>query len=574
MQSTQPQDNAIFDLGRENRDDVTPFSQQRVVLTKQAYIELTWKANYWQAQHARSVEREAALTAKVASLEATIRDLTQRLYGTKSEKSAGPDKTNKTKPSSPRPRGQQPGSKGHGRSDRSALLVMPEVHDLSPAQACCPACGEAFAPFPGTEDSTIIEVQVQAHLRRIQRRRYQKTCGCPQVPGLVTAPPVPRVIPKSPLGVSVWTTVLLDKYLYGRPTYRLCEQLTHHGIPLSQGSLTDGLQKIAVLFEPVMTTLYERQMREKLFHGDETRWAVFEEVDGKTGHRWYLWVIQSPSVVLYRMAPGRGADVPKAHFAKLQKDLVEVVLVCDRYSAYKCLAKDSDALILAYCWAHVRRDFLKAARSWPELEGWMFVWVDDIRELYRLNAARLEAWDETLPLEQQPLAFTERHQALETKLSQIQAGYEAQLQEPTRHLAKHKVLSSLHNHWEGLTVFLGRPEVAMDNNTAERTLRNPVVGRKNYYGSGSVWSAHLAARMFSVLQTVLLWGLNPHHWLSAFLQACADNGGTCPPDLSAFLPWQMTLERRAELARPVPMTWPPCTSSCQEQGESASVDTS
>jgi transposase len=574
MQSTQPQDNAIFDLGRENRDDATPFSQQRVVLTKQAYIELTWKANYWQAQHARSVEREAALTAKVASLEATIRDLTQRLYGTKSEKSAGPDETNKTKPSSPRPRGQQPGSKGHGRSDRSALLVVPEVHDLSPAQACCPACGEAFARFPGTEDSTIIEVQVQAHLRRIQRRRYQKTCGGPQVPGLVTAPPVPRVIPKSPLGVSVWTTVLLDKYLYGRPTYRLCEQLKHHGVPLSQGSLTDGLQKIAVLFEPVMTTLYERQMREKLFHGDETRWAVFEDVDGKTGHRWYLWVMQSASVVLYRMAPGRGADVPKAHFAKLQKDLVEVVLVCDRYSAYKCLAKDSDDLILAYCWAHVRRDFLKAARSWPELEGWMVVWVDDIRELYRLNATRLEAWDETLPLEQQPLAFTERHQALETKLSQIQAGYEAQLQEPTLHLAKHKVLSSLHNHWEGLTVFVGRPEVAMDNNTAERTLRNPVVGRKNSYGSGSVWSAHLAARRFSVLQTVLLWGLNPHHWLSAFLQACADNGGTCPPDLSAFLPWQMTLERRAELARPVPMTWPLCTSSGQEQGEPASVDTS
>ena len=57
----------------------------------------------------------------------------------------------------------------------------------------------------------------------------------------------------------------------------------------------------------------------------------------------------------------------------------------------------------------------------------------------------------------------------------------------------------------------------MDNNTAERILRNPVVGRKNYYGSGSVWSAHLAARMFSVMQTVLLWGLNPHHWLQRLL---------------------------------------------------------
>ena len=67
-----------------------------------------------------------------------------------------------------------------------------------------------------------------------------------------------------------------------------------------------------------------------------------------------------------------------------------------------------------------------------------------------------------------------------------------------------------------------RPEVAMDNHAAERALRHPVVGRKNYDGSGRVWSANLAAMMLSVLQTVLLWGLNPHHWLSTFVQACAE----------------------------------------------------
>src|SRR5262249_25986310 len=317
-------------------------------LTKQAYIELTWKANYWQAQHARSVEREAALTAQVASLEATIRDLTQRLYGTKSEKSAAPEEAAASKLSSLRHRGQQPGSKGHGRSDRSALPVVAEVHDLSEAAKRCPTCGAAFAPFPGAEESTILEVQVQAHMRRIQRPRYQKTCECPQVAGIVTAPPAPRVIPKSPLGVSVWTMVLLDKYLYGRPTHRLCQELQHHGVPLAAGTLTEGLQRIAVLFEPVMRALYARQMGAKLFHGDATRWEVFAEVAGKTGHRWYLWVTQSASGVFYRMAPGRGADVPTAHVAKLRKDLVDVVLVCDRYSAYKCLAKDHDKLILAY----------------------------------------------------------------------------------------------------------------------------------------------------------------------------------------------------------------------------------
>jgi transposase len=111
--------------------------------------------------------------------------------------------------------------------------------------------------------------------------------------------------------------VLLDKYLYGRPTHRFCKELQHHGAPLAQGTLTDGLHRIAVLFEPVMRALYERQMGEKRFHGDETRWEVFEEVEGKTGHRWYLWVTQSASVVFYRMAPGRGADVPKAHSLNL-----------------------------------------------------------------------------------------------------------------------------------------------------------------------------------------------------------------------------------------------------------------
>src|SRR5437660_9972923 len=174
------------------------------------------------------------------------------------------------KPTSPRQRGQQPGSKGHGRSDRSALPVVAEVHDVSDEAKHCPTCGKAFLPFPGTEESTIIEIQVQAHRRRIQRQRYQKACHCPQVAGIVTAAAPPRLIPKSPLGVSVWTMVLLDKYLYGRPTHRLCEELKHQGLPVAQGTLTYRLQRIAVLFETVMQAINVRQMHEKLVYGDET----------------------------------------------------------------------------------------------------------------------------------------------------------------------------------------------------------------------------------------------------------------------------------------------------------------
>jgi hypothetical protein len=149
---------------------------------------------------------------------------------------------------------------------------------------------------------------------------------------------------------------------------------------------------------------------------------------------------------------------------------------------------------------------------------------------------------------------------------------EDRLVEPNSSLGQ--AITSMQNHWQTLTRFLARPEVAMDNNTAERALRGPVVGRKNYYGSGSVWSAHLAAKRLSVLHTVLLWDLNPHHWLSAFLHACAEHGGKSPTDLSAFLPWKMTPERKQELAQPMPVTLPSFANASREMAEPAVVDTS
>jgi hypothetical protein len=198
MQSTHANVHSLSGLATGNGNDATPFSQQSVVRTQQAYIALTWKATYWQAPHARAVEREAALLVKVAALEATIRDLTQRLYGTKREKSAGPADAAASKPSWPRHRGQQPGSKGQGRRERAALLGVPAVHALWAEAPPCPACGAAFLPFPGAEEASISAVQVQAPMRRLQRLRDQKACQCPQGPGRVTAPPAPRVIPQSP----------------------------------------------------------------------------------------------------------------------------------------------------------------------------------------------------------------------------------------------------------------------------------------------------------------------------------------------------------------------------------------
>src|SRR5581483_7214198 len=94
--------------------------------------------------------------------------------------------------------------------------------------------------------------------------------------------------------------------------------------------------------------------------------------------------------------------------------------------------------------------------------------------------------------------------------------------------AQKKALKSLRKHWDGLTIFADDPLVPMDNNAAERALRNPVVGRKNYYGSGSERSGHFSAKMFSIFQTWLINGLDPIRLLQDFLQRCAQTRGQPP----------------------------------------------
>ena len=74
---------------------------------------------------------------------------------------------------------------------------------------------------------------------------------------------------------------------------------------------------------------------------------------------------------------------------------------------------------------------------------------------------------------------------------------------------------------------------------AERALRGPVIGRKNFYGSGSVVSAELASRVWTITATAERAGLNPLTYLSAYLDACAQAGGKALQGqaLARFFPW-------------------------------------
>jgi len=171
---------------------------------------------------------------------------------------------------------------------------------------------------------------------------------------------------------------------------------------------------------------------------------------------------------------------------------------------------------------------------------WAMLWVDAIGELYHLNELRLRAQDGSPER-------VERHADLQKALQRMTDKRDVALADPLLAKPAVMVLQSMKNHWSGLTVFVEHPWVPMDNNTAERDARLAVVGRKSFYGSGAVWSGQLAATMYSLLMTVELWKINARAWLSAYLQACADNANQAPQDINAFLPWAMDESRLASL---------------------------
>ena len=511
-----------------------------VAVLRRANLELRQQAGYWQSRHADAVRRIGTLEQENEQLRGEVRKLQAERFGRRSEKQSGSDRSNELEdPTNAQPkrrRGRQPGQPAPQRRDYSHLPAREQVMELPEAEQVCPQCGLALKAC-GSEDSEQLEIEVNVYRRVIRRQRGQRTCGCPGQ-RTFTAPPAPKLIPKSLLGTSVWVEILLDKFASYRPTQRLLEQWRSVGLDLAAGTVTDGLKRLEPLFGPVLEALRQRNRQSPYKQADETRWLVFVEQQGKVGFGWWLWAFLSEDTVVYLLDVSRSHQVPEDHYPPK----ADGVLMVDRYSAYKALLQvKNGTLILAFCWAHVRRDFVRVGKGWPELKPWALVWLRRIRDLYQWNRQRLAHPDD-------PAAQAGLEQAIAAMRQQL----DSERADPELRMPVQKVLTSLHEHWSGLTLFVDDPRIPMDNNRSERCVRGPAVGRKNFYGSGALWSGRLAAVLFSILATLKLWKINPRLWLNWYLQSCAEAGGKVPNDIEPFLPWNLSPDMRAKLSMASP----------------------
>jgi len=508
------------------RDDVARLQRDNQCLKQEV--------GYWKAMRARAIERLEATQEERDQLAGENLQLKADLFGRRSEKSSTLDRTNDLEdPQLNRPvrrRGQQPQRPGPKRRDYSHLPIREECVELPEDQRRCPCCHAPFVDC-GTEDSEQIEIETEVYRRVIHRRRYRRACVCAG-PLTQTAPPPAKLIPKSLFGTSVWVEILLDKYATHRPTQRLLKAWELLDFDVAAGTITEGLCRLTPLFAGLYDIIRERNGLSPVVQADETRWKVFEVVDGKTGHTWWLWVFVGKDTTVYILDVSRSSDAPEAHLGGSQGKLV-----VDRYSAYKALSVVKDGLlILAFCWAHVRRDFVRVGKGWPQQKDWAVAWLRRIRVLYGLNRQRLAA-----------PTNSDRQMALRDAVLAMRQQCLAELADPTIGIPARKVLVSLNEHWQGLTHFVDDPRIPMDNNLSERRLRGPALGRKNYYGSVAKWSGQLAAMMFTLLATLPMWGINPRRWLRWYLESCAQAGGKAPANVASFLPWNITPQKLQEL---------------------------
>jgi transposase len=501
-----------------------------------------WSTEEFLQKTIRKLEKDVKdRDRKIEKLNKQVAWLKKQQFGEKTEKSRPePTEAEATEGSAAelkpgkKNRGQQPDSEGHGRTDRSGVPVS-EAVPLEIAGGCkCPECGKPYLELPVTEDSLIAEIEVMLHQVLYQQSKYVSQCKC-RGNKIVTAPPPAKLYPRTTVGNSLWVYLVVQKFLHGVPTNRTLKELSLYGFSLAEGTVTGGLKVIDGLLEKLQEEIVNHCRGADLWNADETTWHIFDS--GTT--KWWLWLIASDDAVAYILDPSRSKKVPTEFFAGSAG-----VLMTDRLASYKAL---QDAIRKAWCWVHVRRDILNLFLGMPKYKKWAKWWLEEIGTLFAVTHQRYLLWEKNKTLGS---AWEAAQAEVEMQVERLQRRWQTELQKPQMHDEQKKILRSMKKHWEGLTLFVEDPRIPLHNNRAERLLRNAVILRKNSFGSGTPWAGNLAAKLFSLFQSWLINGLDPQALLLDYFNECSKTPGKAPPDVSQFLPWTMSPERKQHFALP------------------------
>lgn len=372
----------------------------------------------------------------------------------------------------------------------------------------CRCCAAVMRDSGMTEDSEYLTV-IPAQYLVVLQRRHKYSCGkC--YGDIQTAPAPPSITPGSSYSDEMKVDVALSKYCDLIPVERYAAIAGRAGLEdLPAHSLIEATHQLADFVKPAYELSKAEVKKAEVVLADETPHRMLE---GSETSFWHLWGFSTKRAAFFEIHDTRSGDVPS-------DVLIESncrYLVSDKYSGYaravreanKKRAELSPPLPLiknVYCNAHARRKFKEIEKAEePELcprELRFFVVL--YKRIYNLEKKAKEHPPDKILWYRSRMAPLYR--AMREKALEVLGGYPSKSK-------MGKALVYFLGAYEELTLFLTNPNLPIDNNAQERMLRNPVVGRKTWYGTHSERGAETAAILFTLVESCKLVGVNPREY--------------------------------------------------------------
>ena len=442
---------------------------------------------------------------RLAALERQLAKLTKQVFGPSADtrpageepsgdKASGDDKSQDDDKKKKR--------HGHGPTKQPELPSLVIEHGLEEPDKVCPKCGGCLDEMAGQceEYDEIDVVPLSFVLKHHKRKKYACHCGsC-----IETALGPDRLCPGGRYSVDFAIYVALDKYCDHLPLERQVRRMAREGLVVTSQTLWDQIEQLTWVVESAMPRLRTYILGHAVVGADETTWELFDKKPGQ-GKSWYVWVLRVDTAVYYAIRGSRSALTAEALIGTFVG-----VLMCDGYKAYISLSVKYARVVLAHCWAHVRREFVEIEKTSPVLCGKV---VDLIDKLYTVErqCPKGPEGDET----------RRRLRNLESRpiVDEIVEWFFGAVPKCLPESGLHKALGYMVNMWPGLVLFLDDPQIPLDNNGTERAVRGPVVGRKNHYGSHSLRGTEVAATLYSLVESAKLNHLDPRLYLRVAVRA-------------------------------------------------------
>lgn len=427
-------------------------------------------------------------------------------------------------------------AKGSDRPERTRGKLpahLPRVEVVvEPTETTCPCCRGAMVEI-GVDSSERLDV-IPAQFRVIVTKRPKLACQACE--GVVAQAPAPARLIEGGLPTEATVAhVVVARYADHLPLYRQSQVLARQGIDIGRDTLASWVGAAAKELKPLAARLREVLLGSARLFADETTLPVLDPGRGrtKTGYAWAIarddrsWGGTDPPAVVFHYAPGRGHE----HAKTLLGDYAGL-LQCDGYAAYKSLsASRADGPTLAFCWAHVRREFYDLARAGPAPIAEEA--LRRIADLYAMEAeVRGKPPDIRRTLRQlrgKPLVEA-LFAWLEQQLARLPGGA------PTAEAIRYAL-----NHRAGLERFLDDGRLDMDTNVVERALRPICLGRKNaLFASGDDGGERWAC-IASLVETCKLNNIDPQHYLTETLTRLVN--GWPNSRIDELMPWHWATPR-------------------------------